>query len=231
VVSTQQPYRPPSRFVHAVAATGIALAVGLPLLFVLVRTVRFYGQADSGFGFWIAARILPAWAIIAFLIGNLIGFVFCKGRHPLREAMMKSAFFSALAGVVLLAGVLRYFSPMVEAHAKRNGLPEVPITHVLAHHLFDSRSQRKLTFDACAAAALSPAGHFSYKFCIPDSLGLKNRVAMIDTTLRMRAPTDSTEGPPGSIVCVGGTGQPHAVHVLAQLAELPYVHSIQHASD
>jgi hypothetical protein len=47
----------------------------------------------------------------------------------------------------------------------------------------------------------------------------------------MRAPTDSTEGPPGSIVCVGGTGQPHAVHVLAQLAELPYVHSIQHASD
>ena len=198
----------------------MALAVGLPFLFVEVRVASFYSYANAGFGYWMATRVLPGWAALAIVLGLVIGI-----RSSIRHRTMVSSLGRACLwslGLAIFATAISFSltAPMRAANFKRYGLPAPSLSHVLFVHLFDSQAAQKIQFDVCAlsdnvsSTTESAPRQFHYEFCVPAVDSLEQEVAAIDTTARAGVRSSATGCGSGRILYIGYTGQPGAGFVL-----------------
>ncbi len=213
-------------------AAAVALAIGLPFLFVEVRIASFYSYANAGFGYWMATRVLPGWATLAVVLGLVIG-IRSANRHRSMASALGRAFLWSL-GIATIATAISFpaTASMRTSYFKRFGLPTPSLSHVLFVHLFDSQAAQKIQFDVCALSdnVSSSAGtaplQFHYEFCIPDVDSLRKEVAAIDTTARPSAGSLGNGCGSGRILYIGYTGQPGAGFVLRSLCHLPYIRRI-----
>ncbi len=213
-------------------AAAVALAIGLPFLYVIIRVAGFYSYADAGFGYWMATRALPGWAILAVVLGLIVGIRSANRKRSLGYAFGQACLWSV--GLATLATGLSFAATTsLRASAfERYGLPPTPLSHVLLFHLFDSQAEQKLRFDLCllseklpGTSGGSPRG-FAYDFCIPDVDSLRMQVMAIDTTARVAVGSGKNRCGPGRVMLVGSTRQDAARQVLLRLASLPYVRRI-----
>ena len=222
--------RPSHPVLHAVTSAAVALAIGLPFLFILARTAQFYGYADSEFGFWLATRALPGWAVLAILLGVATAFWSANRRRSLGFMLVRSGTIALALAVILTGLSLWLTAPFREAGAEHSGGPPVPLTHFLVRHLLEDPVTRKLTFDPCLAegrGGAAMAGAVVYEFCIPDSQACRREVEVIDTTVRFEPVPGVSRCGPGRVLCSGTTLQPGARGVLERLSSLPYVRRIR----
>ncbi len=218
---------------QAVAASAASLAIGLPFLFVLTRTAQFYGYADTDFGFWLATRALPIWAVLSLGLGAITGLRSARTGRPLGSGLAVASLIAVMGAIVLSAVALGMAAPLRKAAAEQAGLQPVPLGHFLVRHLLEDPSRRKLDFDTCM---LTDAGLYrdpgawrplTYEFCIPDSEALKSEVSRIDTTVRFSDQPGRIHCGPGRILCRGNTHQAHVRVVLQRLSSLPYIRQIR----
>lgn len=233
---------PPGRrasdpLLHGVASSAVALAVGLPFLFVLTRTAQFYGYADNGFGFWLATRALPVWAVVSVSLGAITGYWSSRGKRSLGSVLARSGLAALLGAAGLTAVVLGATSPLRERYGREASLQGVSLGHFLSRHLFEKPSGRKLDFDLCMLNEEGLYGRpgdwkpLNYVFCVPDSSRMRDEVSRIDTTVRFESLPGAAQCGPGKILCYGNTRQGNAKSVLQRLSLLPYVRRIRGAAN
>lgn len=226
--SPPSPVRLASSAVFGVGAAAVVLAVGLPFLFLEVRVAEFYNYANAGFGYWMATRALPGWAVVAVILGVLIGVRYANRRRSLVSAFVRAFLWSFGLAIIAVAGSFSATSSLRAAYFHRYGIPSPPLSHVLLVHLFDSRSDQKIQFDLCPLlqnASASPS--FRYEYCVPEIDSLQRQVLGIDTTARINVGQSGTNCGSGRILYIGSTNQPGAGTVLRKLSMLPYIQRIK----
>jgi hypothetical protein len=221
-----------SSVIIAVGACALALAVGLPFLYVEVRVADFYNYASAGFGYWMATRVLPGWAVFSVLLGTIIGVRSSKSGRGLFASLLWAGAWSLGLAIVATAISFGTMASYRATGAARGTLPPTPLSHVLFHHLFDSKAEQKVQFDLCILSAEGPYSNsggtrsFRYEFCIPDVDSLRYQVSVIDTTTRFVGPPVQTRCGSGRVLCVGSTRQPNPRHVLLALGGLSFVRRV-----
>lgn len=230
--NSPSPNRLSSSLVIAVGVSAIALAVGLPFLYIEVRLADFYQYASTGFGYWMATRVLPGWAVFAIVLGAIIGFRSSKLGRGLGLSLLQAVCWSV--GLAMVATILSFAAtaPYRAEIAGRGGLPVTPLSHVLLHHLFDSRAEQKIRFDPCILSADGEYGPpenrraIKYEFCIPDVDSLRYHVAVIDTSVKFIQSQGGTKCGSGRILCVGSTRHNDPGTVLRNLGSLSFIRRI-----